>query len=50
MKFTEGAFREWGYQLTKDEFGAKEFGGGPWCSFKNPITGTRHRDQGRDRR
>ncbi len=40
MKFTEGAFRNWGYQLAKDEFGAKEVGGGPWLSFKNPITGT----------
>jgi isocitrate dehydrogenase len=40
MKFTEGAFRNWGYQLAKDEFGAKEIGGGPWLSFKNPLTGT----------
>jgi isocitrate dehydrogenase len=39
MKFTEGAFRNWGYQLAKDEFGAVEFGGGPWCAFKNPLTG-----------
>ncbi len=31
MKFTEGGFRDWGYQLAKDEFGAEEFGGGPWC-------------------
>ena len=39
MKFTEGAFRNWGYQLAKDEFGAKEIGDGPWLSFKNPRTG-----------
>jgi isocitrate dehydrogenase len=30
MKFTEGAFRDWGYQLAKDEFGAVELDGGPW--------------------
>ena len=40
MKYTEGAFRNWGYQLAKDEFGAAEIGGGPWMSFKNPKTGT----------
>jgi isocitrate dehydrogenase len=39
MKFTEGAFRNWGYQLAKDEYGAAEIGGGPWLSFKNPRTG-----------
>ena len=39
MKFTEGLFRDTGYQLAKDEFGAKEVDGGPWCSFKNPKTG-----------
>jgi isocitrate dehydrogenase len=39
MKFTEGAFRNWGYQLAKDEFGAKEIGDGPWLSFPNPNTG-----------
>ncbi|MEJ2479936.1 MAG: NADP-dependent isocitrate dehydrogenase [Acidihalobacter sp.] len=39
MKFTEGAFKEWGYQLAKQEFGAVEIDGGPWCSFKNPNTG-----------
>ncbi len=31
MKFTEGAFRDWGYQLAKREFGAVEIDGGPWC-------------------
>ena len=40
MKFTEGGFRDWGYQLAKDEFGAVELDGGPWCIFKNPKTGT----------
>lgn len=30
MKFTEGKFKEWGYQLAKDEFGAKDYEGGPW--------------------
>ncbi len=39
MKFTEGAFKEWGYELAKEEFGAREIDGGPWCSFKNPNTG-----------
>ena len=39
MKFTEGAFKEWGYELAKEEFGATEIDGGPWCSFKNPKTG-----------
>jgi isocitrate dehydrogenase len=39
MKFTEGAFRDWGYQLAKTEFGASEIDGGPWSSFKNPNTG-----------
>ncbi len=39
MKFTEGLFRDTGYQLAKDEFGAKEIDGGPWCSFTNPKTG-----------
>jgi len=40
MKFTEGAFRDWGYQLAKNEFGARETDGGPWCTFKNPKTGS----------
>ena len=39
MKFTEGLFRDTGYQLAKDEFGAKEIDDGPWCSFTNPNTG-----------
>ena len=40
MKFTEGGFRDWGYQLAIDEFGATELDGGPWCTFENPNTGT----------
>ncbi|MFV1996891.1 MAG: NADP-dependent isocitrate dehydrogenase [Acidiferrobacterales bacterium] len=40
MKFTEGAFKSWGYELAKSEFGAKEIGAGPWCVFNNPDTGT----------
>jgi isocitrate dehydrogenase len=39
MKFTEGGFRDWGYQLAKEEFGAVEIDGGPWCEMKNPKTG-----------
>ncbi|MCU7842885.1 MAG: NADP-dependent isocitrate dehydrogenase [Candidatus Thiodiazotropha sp. (ex Monitilora ramsayi)] len=39
MKFTEGAFKNWGYELAKEEFGAVELDGGPWCTFKNPKTG-----------
>ena len=39
MKFTEGAFKNWGYELAKEEFGATEIDGGPWCSFRNPGTG-----------
>lgn len=39
MKYTEGAFRDWGYEIAKKEFGAKEKDGGPWCSFNNPVTG-----------
>ncbi|AKM29817.1 NADP-dependent isocitrate dehydrogenase [Pandoraea faecigallinarum] len=39
MKFTEGAFRDWGYELAKKEFAATEIDGGPWCKVKNPKTG-----------
>ena len=39
MKFTEGGFKQWGYELAKSEFGATELNGGPWLSFKNPKTG-----------
>lgn len=38
MKFTEGAFKEWGYEVATKEFGAKPLDGGPWHSFKNPKT------------
>ena len=40
MKFTEGAFCKWGYELAKTEFGAVEKDGGPWLTFNNPRTGT----------
>jgi len=33
MKFTEGAFRDWGYELAKNQFGAVEIDGGPWCKI-----------------
>jgi isocitrate dehydrogenase len=39
MKFTEGGFRDWGYELAKKEFGAVAIDGGPWCKFTNPKTG-----------
>ncbi|MEX0296838.1 NADP-dependent isocitrate dehydrogenase [Pseudomonas putida] len=39
MKFTEGAFKDWGYEVAKDEFGAELLDGGPWMKFKNPKTG-----------
>ena len=39
MKFTEGGFRDWGYSLAKEEFGAVELDCGPWCTFENPTTG-----------
>ncbi|MBF6618464.1 NADP-dependent isocitrate dehydrogenase [Pollutimonas thiosulfatoxidans] len=39
MKFTEGGFRDWGYELAQQEFGAQLIDGGPWCKFKNPKTG-----------
>lgn len=37
MKFTEGGFRDWGYALAKEEFGAVEVDGGPWCKLPNGI-------------
>ena len=39
MKFTEGGFRDWGYELAMKESGAQLVDGGPWCKFKNPKTG-----------
>ena len=37
MKFTEGGFRDWGYELAKEEFGAVELDGGPWCKLPNGL-------------
>ena len=39
MKFTEGAFKNWGYELARDEFGAEPLDGGPWHVFNNPNSG-----------
>src|SRR6056300_363275 len=39
MKFTEGAFRDWGYELAQQEFGGELLDGGPWVSIKNPNSG-----------
>lgn len=39
QKFTEGAFRDWGYALAEREFGSKKIGEGPWRSFRSPRTG-----------
>ncbi|HET6604809.1 MAG TPA: NADP-dependent isocitrate dehydrogenase [Xanthomonadaceae bacterium] len=39
MKFTEGAFRDWGYALAREEFGATDLDGGPWQQLRNPRTG-----------
>ena len=39
MKYTEGGFRDWAYNLAINEFGAELIDGGPWCKFKNPKTG-----------
>ncbi len=41
MKFTEGGFRDWGYQIAQEEFGAELLDGGPWCTMTNPNTGTK---------
>jgi isocitrate dehydrogenase len=40
MKYTEGSFRDWGYALARDEFGATLIDKGPWCVCKNPVTGS----------
>jgi isocitrate dehydrogenase len=37
MKFTEGSFRDWGYEVATREFGAQEFDGGPWCRLPNGL-------------
>ena len=39
MKFTEGAFKDWAYEVARDEFSAELLDGGPWMQFKNPNTG-----------
>ena len=39
QKFTEGAFRDWGYALARRDYGATLIDKGPWCEFKNPKTG-----------
>jgi len=39
MKFTEGAFRDWGYEVARADFAAKPLDGGPWHVFKNPKNG-----------
>jgi isocitrate dehydrogenase len=39
MKFTEGAFRDWAYEVAQQEFGAKIIDDGPWCAIKHPKTG-----------
>ena len=39
MKFTEGAFRDWGYELAREEFGGELIDGGPWVSIENPNNG-----------
>jgi len=41
MKFTEGAFKDWGYELARERFGAELLENGPWMSFSNPNTGKR---------
>jgi isocitrate dehydrogenase len=39
MKYTEGAFRDWAYELAQEEFGAQLIDDGPWCAIKHPQTG-----------
>jgi len=39
MKFTEGAFRDWGYETAQKEFSARPLDGGPWCTLENPKNG-----------
>lgn len=39
LKYTEGAFRDWGYDLAANEYGGEEMDGGPWQAIKNPNTG-----------
>ncbi len=37
MKFTEGGFRDWGYELAREEYGATEIDGGPWCRLPSGL-------------
>ncbi len=37
MKFTEGSFKTWGYEVAREEFDAEEFGGGPWCKLPGGL-------------
>jgi isocitrate dehydrogenase len=39
MKYTEGAFKDWGYEVAREEFAGEYIDGGPWCSVKNPNNG-----------
>jgi isocitrate dehydrogenase len=39
MTYTEGGFRDWGYELLREEFAAEVIDGGPWCRYRNPRTG-----------
>lgn len=41
MKFTEGGFKQWGYDLARKEFAASDLNGGPWLTFNNPKTGNK---------
>ncbi len=41
MKYTEGAFRDWGYEIAKSEFGAQLLDEGPWMALNNPKTGNK---------
>ena len=50
MKFTEGGFRDWGYRVAREIYGAVEIDGGPWCKIPDGKPGGGHRDQRRDRR
>ena len=50
MKFTEGGFRDWGYQVAREFYGAEPIDGGPWCQIPDGKPGARHRHQRRDRR
>ena len=44
MKYTEGAFRDWGYELAKNEYGGTEIDDGPWQEIVNPNNGKKNRN------